>query len=180
MTFFPFFENIDNKTFLVIGGGRVAEGKVKRLSRFTNNIIVIARETNISEAAVITKEFEESDLDIADYVIGATDNNALNEKIYHLCTEKNIPVNIVDNPKFCTFIFPSLIKKGSLTIGICTDGKSPAVSRHIRKEIESILPENIDSIIEEMSVFREKLKEEVPNQKMRSEILKNKLIELIK
>lgn len=180
MTLFPFFENIENKTFLVIGGGRVAEGKVKQLKHFTDNIIVIAKETDISEAAVITKSFEEKDLNSADYVIGATDDNALNERIYHLCTQKNIPVNIADNPEFCTFIFPSLIKKGNLTIGICTGGKSPAASKYIRKEIENILPENIDSIIEEMGILREKLKKAVPDQKIRSEILKNELIELIK
>lgn len=178
MTLFPFFEDIENKTFLVIGGGSVAKGKVERLRQFTDSIIVIAKESDID--GFVQKNFEESDLEPADYVIGATDSNVLNEKIYRLCIEKNIPVNIADNPGLCTFIFPSLIKRGDLTIGICTGGKSPAASKYIRREIENVLPENIDGIIEEMGVFREKLKKEVPNQKERSRILKNKLIELMK
>lgn len=178
MTLFPFFEDIENKTFLIIGGGRVAKGKVERLRQFTDNIIIIAKESDID--GFLQKDFEESDLELADYVIGATDSNVLNEKIYRLCDEKNIPVNIVDNPKLCTFIFPGLIKRGDLTIGICTGCKSPAASKYIRKEIENMLPENIDSIIEEMGAFREKLKREIPNQEERSRILKNKLIELMK
>ncbi len=178
MTLFPFFEDIENKTFLVIGGGRVAKGKIKRLKQFTDNIKIIASGSDID--GYIQKAFEPSDLDIADYVIGASDDRNLNQEISILCQSRGIPVNIVDDPELCTFIFPSLIKRGDLTIGICTGGKSPAMSQYIRKEIDSILPDDIESIIDEMSSFREQLKKEVPNQKDRAEILKNKLAELMK
>jgi siroheme synthase-like protein len=179
MTLFPFFEDIDNKTFLVIGGGKVATGKVEKLKQFTNNIVVIAKQTNITNVNVINKEFSEDDLLLADYVIGATDDSAVNEQIYYLCKAKNIPVNIVDNPQLCTFIFPSLIKKGDLTIGITTSGKSPATSQYIRQEIEKILPNNIEFVLDEMSKFRQNLKSQVPNQNDRAKILKEKLAELI-
>lgn len=178
MTLFPFFENIEGKTFLVVGGGKVAKGKIKRLRQFTDNIKVIASESDID--GYIQKDFEESDLSFADYVIGASDDRELNKRISLLCQKQNIPVNIVDNPELCTFIFPSLIKHGDLTIGICTGGKSPAMSKYIRKEIESILPDNIENIIDEMSTLREQLKKDVPNQKDRAELLKNKLAELMK
>lgn len=178
MTLFPFFENIENKIFLVVGGGKVAKGKINRLKQFTDNIIVIANESDIDD--YIQKDFEESDLDLADYVIGASNDRELNKRISLLCQERGIPVNVVDDPALCTFIFPSLIKRGDLTVGICTGGKSPAVSKYIRKEIENILPENIESIIDEMGALRERLKAEVPNQQERSKILKSKLIELMK
>jgi siroheme synthase-like protein len=179
MTLFPFFEDIENKTFLVVGGGSVAKGKVERLKQFTNNIIVVAKETNITGVKIINKEFDDSDITLGDYVIGATNDSAVNERIYNLCKAKNMPVNIVDNPKLCTFIFPSLIKKGDLTIGITTSGKSPAASQYIRGEIEKIIPDNIEFILDEMNVLRQKLKQDVPNQSDRAKILKEKLAELI-
>lgn len=178
MTLFPFFEDIENKNFLVIGGGRVARGKIERLRQFTDHIKVIAAESDIG--GYIRKEFEESDLESADYVIGASDDRRLNKRISLLCQERGIPVNIVDDPELCTFIFPGLIKKGDLTIGISTCGKSPALSRYLRKEIESALPDNIEEIIEQMNDLRDTLKNEVPNQKDRAEILKNRLAELMK
>jgi siroheme synthase-like protein len=180
MTYFPFFEIIDGKTFLVVGGGEVARGKVERLRAFTDNIIVIAKETDITDVKILQKEFEDSDILLGDYVIGATDYTALNERIYKLCKEKNIPVNIVDNPELCTFIFPSLIKKGDLTVAIATSGKSPALSRYFRQEIESIIPNNIEDILDEMSELRNELKAKVPNQSQRAKILKNRLSELMK
>lgn len=180
MTPFPFFEDIDGKTFLVIGGGKVAKGKVKRLKPFTDNILVLAKETDIQGVCVLRKAFEENDLDLGDYVIGATDDCALNESIAALCRQKNIPVNIVDAPSLCTFIFPSLIKRGDLIVGICTGGKSPAMSQYIRGEIEQALPDNVEEILDELSDLRERLKQEVPNQADRAAILKKKLTELVK
>lgn len=180
MTLFPFFENIESKTFLVIGGGKVAKDKIYRLKQFTDKITIIAEETDITGFKVIKKQFEERDLTLGDYVISASNDRELNKRISLLCQERSIPVNVVDDPELCTFVFPSLIKRGDLTIGICTGSKSPAVSKYIRKEIENILPENVEEIIYKMSDLRERLKTEVPNQKDRAEILKNKLAELIK
>ena len=177
MILFPFFENIENKRFLVIGGGSVAKGKINRLKQFTDNITVIAEHTDIKGA--IIKPFEDGDIEKADYVIGASDSGELNKHISELCKAKGIPVNIVDNPKLCTFIFPSLIKRGDLVIGITSTGKSPAFSQYIRKEAEKVIPENTEEIIDELYELRNKLKKTEPDQKKRSEILKKKLQELL-
>lgn len=177
MTLFPFFEDIDGKTFLVVGGGAVAKGKVEKLRAFTDNITVVAPESDID--GYIRKAFAESDLDAADYVIAATDDHALNARIYRLCRQKQIPVNTVDDPALCTFVFPSLIKKGDLTVGITTGGKSPLTAQYLRAEIENLLPAEIDSIIDEMGRLKEKLKTEIPDRTARAEILKAKLAELL-
>lgn len=177
MTLFPFFENIEDKHFLVIGGGGVAKSKIKRLKQFTDNITVIAESTDI-EGAII-RPFEDSDLDGADYVIGASDDRELNHSISSLCRSKGIPVNIVDNPELCTFIFPSLIKRGDLVIGISSSGKSPAFSQYIRRELEKVIPDNAEDIIEELYTLRNELKKTVPDQKERAKILKEKLNELL-
>lgn len=175
MTLFPFFEDIDGKRFLVIGGGRVAKGKVRRLLPFTNNITVISENTDIDLVPVIRRAFRESDILSGDYIIAATDSEETNARIFALCQKHSKPVNTVDDPEKCTFIFPSLIKKGDLVIGISTTGKSPALSKHVRQQIEAGLDSDIEKVLDKMGLLRVRLKALVPDQRTRSEILKKAL-----
>lgn len=154
MTVYPLFENIDGRTFLIIGGGKVAAGKVRRLLQFTNRIVVVAEETEITGVKVLRKTYEPTDLERGDYVIVATSNRALNKEIAQECRAQRIPVNVVDDPELCTFLFPSVIKKGDLTIGISTGGTSPAYAQQLRREIEESLPEDIAPILERMARLR--------------------------
>ena len=175
MTLFPFFEDIDGKRFVVIGGGKVAKGKVRRLLPFTNNITVISENTDIDLVPVIRRAFRESDILSGDYIIAATDSEETNARIFALCQKHSKPVNTVDDPEKCTFIFPSLIKKGDLVIGISTTGKSPALSKHVRQQIEAGLDSDIEKVLDKMGLLRVRLKALVPDQRTRSEILKKAL-----
>ena len=74
-------------------------------------------------------------------VISATDDEALNKSIYETCQEKGIPVNVVDNPKFCDLIFPAVVKRNALTVSVSSDGKAPFLSGHLRMVLENIFPE---------------------------------------
>ncbi len=175
MTLFPFFEDIDGKRFVVIGGGRVAKGKVRRLLPFTHNITVISENTDIDFVPVIRRNFTESDILSGDYIIAATDSEETNGRIFELCKKHAKPVNTVDDPEKCTFIFPSLIKRGELVIGISTTGKSPALSKHLRQQFEAGLDGDIEKVLDKMGLLRLRLKKLIPDQKTRSEILKRAL-----
>ena len=175
MTLFPFFEDIDGKRFVVIGGGKVAKGKVRRLLLFTDNITVISENTDIDFVPVIKRSFTESDILSGDYIIAATDSEETNGRIFALCKKYRKPVNTVDDPEKCTFIFPSLIKRGELVIGISTTGKSPALSKKLRQQFESGLDGDIEKVLDKMGLLRLRLKELVPDQNTRSEILKQAL-----
>ncbi len=175
MTLFPFFEDIDGRRFVVIGGGRVAKGKVRRLLPFTDNITVISENTDIDFVPVIRRNFTESDILSGDYIIAATDSEKTNERIFELCKKHQKPVNTVDDPEKCTFIFPSLIKRGELVIGISTTGKSPALSKHLRQQIEAGLDGDIEKVLDKMGLLRQRLKKLISDQKTRSEILKRAL-----
>ena len=175
MTLFPFFEDIDGKRFVVIGGGRVAKGKVRRLLPFTDKITVICENTDIDFVPVIRRSFRESDILSGDYIIAATDSEETNARIFELCKKHEKPVNTVDDPEKCTFLFPSLIKRGNLVVGISTTGKSPAFSKHLRQQIEAGLDGDIEKVLDKMGLLRFRLKELVPEQKTRSEILKRAL-----
>ncbi|MCD7828472.1 MAG: bifunctional precorrin-2 dehydrogenase/sirohydrochlorin ferrochelatase [Clostridiales bacterium] len=178
MTLFPFFEDIENKSFLIVGGGKVAKEKKDKLSLFTDKITVVAENTELTGVHVIKRKFKESDIDAADVVICASDDNELNSHIAALCRKKNIPVNVADNPSLCTFIFPALIKQGDLTVGIATAGKSPVYSAYIKKEFEKVIPDNTEKIIDELWLLKNQLKYTVPKQSERAKILKKKLSEL--
>ena len=187
MTLFPFYQNIEDKTFLVVGGGAVAKEKLEKLRLFTDRIIVVARETDLTIeeglaggiTALDIRPFEAEDLKRADYVIGATDDRVLNRQIYDRCQEKGIPVNVVDDPELCTFIFPSLVKRGDLVVGITTGGKSPAFGQIVRRRLEAELPDNTEQIIDDLYAYKQKLKETVPEQKERAKLVKAKLQKLL-
>ncbi len=176
MTYFPFFTDIEGKTFLIVGGGKVAAEKVSRLRAFTNRIVVISENftapaESFADAELIKKRFEDADTGRADYCISATDDRALNRHISELCKEKGIPVNVVDDKELCTFIFPALVKRGDLVVGVTTSGKSPAYASRLRKDIEKILPDDIDEILRQMGELREMPLSAEERKKRLSELL---------
>ncbi|MBP3474943.1 MAG: bifunctional precorrin-2 dehydrogenase/sirohydrochlorin ferrochelatase [Lachnospiraceae bacterium] len=175
MTLFPFYEDIEGKTFLVIGGGKVAKEKIGRLRLFTDKIIVVAKETDIRDADVRQKAFEDSDLALGDICIVATPDRQLNSHIAALCQKQGIPVNVVDDRNLCSFIFPSIVKRGDLTVSITTAGKSPAYAQKLRREIEAALPEHIEDILDRMEKLRGIVPEYIIEQRTRGNLYKQLL-----
>ncbi len=162
MAVFPLFVDLKGKRCIVIGGGEVASRKVEILLRFEAQLIIIAPEISSyileleeqEKATVIRGEYHEQDLEMASLVIAATSSKAVNERVYRDAASRNIPVNIVDAPELCTFIFPSVVKRGALTIGISTSGEYPALSKKIRKITEDIFHEDYSEILELLSQYR--------------------------
>jgi len=68
--------------------------------------------------------------------------------------EMKIPVNCVDSPELCSFIFPALIVEGDLCVGINTAGRAPAVSSALRQYIQKIIPSKISALIDEVDAIR--------------------------
>lgn len=179
MTVFPLFENIDRKTFLIVGGGAVAKRKVERLLAFTSRIIVIAEETDITGVKVLRRKLALADLELGDFVIAATNDRETNRAIAGYCSEHRIPVNVVDDPELCSFIFPSVVKRGDLTIGISTGGTSPAYAQLLRKTLEHELPSHIGGILERMGALRSVVPAQVPEQDRRARCYREILSQLL-
>ena len=177
MSYFPFFMKIKDKECLVVGGGMVALRKIEKLLPFGVKITVVSPAfcPEIEEMEGITcicRKFEQGDIDGMLFVIGATDDEAVNGEISALCREKNIPVNIVDDPKKCTFFFPALVKRGEFVAGFSTGGGSPLAAQYIRKKVEDAVPDGFDKVVEVLSAVREQVKAEVPDIKVRENIFK--------
>ena len=179
MNLFPFFENIEGRRFLIIGGGRTAKQKLSVLRRFTDRITLVAEETDLADDAgaapefrILRKRFAPEDLERGDYIVAATGDRELNREISRLAKKSGKPVNVVDDAELCTFFFPALVRRGGLVVAVSTSGKSPAYAGHLRREIEERLPENIEEILDTLERCRSWLPEILPEQKDRGMFLK--------
>ncbi len=178
MGYFPFFMELEGREGLIVGGGAIAWHKVKKLLPFGAKLTVVAPEITkeLLETDGITclqRAFQDEDLKEKMFVIAASDQKEINGQVSSLCRQQGIPVNVVDNKEACSFLFPALVKDGSLTVGISTGGASPAAASYIRKWLEAKLPENMDEILESLLEFRNLAKERIPDQKQREEVLKS-------
>ncbi|MGN0667482.1 MAG: bifunctional precorrin-2 dehydrogenase/sirohydrochlorin ferrochelatase [Huintestinicola sp.] len=174
MGYFPFFIEIKNKKTVIIGGGRIALGKVKKLLPYEPEITVIAplicdELMKLAGIKITQKPFDDSDINGAFAVIAATDDKELNAHIYLLCTQKNILVNTVDDKEKCGFIFPALISKKDVSIGISTSGKSPLFAKLMREYIEEELDENKLTAFEYMGKYRGYVKSFFKTEEQRKE-----------
>lgn len=173
MALFPFFIDIKEKKALLIGGGKHALEKIEKLRPFEVRLQVIATEVckEIEENSTIEllrREFSEDDLteDLA-FVIAASDDIELNHRISALCQSKRILVNVVDDQPYCQFVFPSLVARGNLSVGICTAGASPAVGVRLRKQLEELLPDQTEEILDWLASKRPYISEHIVNGKKR-------------
>ena len=172
MSYFPMCVDLAGRDCLVVGGGRIAAGKVHTLCSFGAKVTVIARDFPHGTAEfaaahapghVVTRQraFEESDLTGMSAVVAATDDGALNERIYHLCCFRQIPVNVVDRKDLCTFMFPSVVKHDDLVISVSTGGNSPALAAYLRRKLEEYVPAVYGDINRRMGEARTYIHEEL-------------------
>ena len=168
MGYFPFFMDIAGKNGVIVGGGKVAARKAEKLLSLNTHLTVIApeiedwfrtqekqlKENGAVPLVLVEREFEMADLAGANFVIAATDDEALNGSISAYCKSRQIPVNVVDDREKCSFFFPALVREGDLTIGISTDGQSPMAASWVRKEVSRILPSAIGDIVDLMGQIR--------------------------
>ncbi len=145
MKYYPVNLDIRHQSCLVVGGGAVGTRKVKTLldcgaavtvvsPEVTSPLSVLAAENRIS---LKLRPYRASDLDGVFLVIGATDSRDLNRAIHDDARKQGKLCNIADQPDLCNFILPSVIERGDLIIALSTSGKSPALARRLRKQIEA-------------------------------------------
>ena len=178
MSFFPAFIKLENRKVLVIGGGKIAGDKISHLLDFTKDITIISPKIDENVKNMIEKnrlvyidrEYQKGDIENFYIVIVAADDIELQKRVYLECQEKRILCNSVDSIEYCDFIFPSYTKRGDLIIAISTSGASPAFSKYLRRAIESLIPKNIENILNELKNIRSTL----PKGKERQKLLDSK------
>ncbi|WP_294386873.1 bifunctional precorrin-2 dehydrogenase/sirohydrochlorin ferrochelatase [uncultured Ruminococcus sp.] len=174
MAYFPFYIDIENKNILVVGGGTVALRKIEKLLPFKPSITVVSPKisTEILRLNVntINREFADGDLENVFCVISATDNEQVNAHIFDLCSAKNILVNTVDDKEKCGFIFPALVQKNSVTVGITTSGKSPIYAKYLKEQFLNMLENTNSDTTETLWQYREYIKENTVDEELRKKV----------
>ncbi|MDQ1336509.1 MAG: precorrin-2 dehydrogenase [Thermodesulfobacteriota bacterium] len=145
MSYYPIFQQLEGMTVLVVGGGGVARRKVETLLTFGAKISIISKEltselkqlVDNGDVRFLGEEMQDAFFDGVSLVIAATDDPALNHQVSVGARSRGLLVNAVDQPVDCTFIVPSIVRRGDLLIAVSTSGKSPALSKKIRKGLEA-------------------------------------------
>ncbi len=169
MESFPIFLNIKNKPITVIGGGDIALRKVKLLIKVKPKITLISKVIckELKEMLlehnhkIIKKSFQEKDLENPILIVAATNNTKLNKKISIIAQQKNILINVVDQPELCTFTMGSIIERDSLVISISSGGKAPVLVRSIREKIEMLIPQSYSELVKFAGNLRSIVKKKI-------------------
>lgn len=168
MALFPLFVELDGLDILIVGGGQVAKRKALSLAEYGALVRLVApkfcRELEEDGRFRLTRRgFLESDLEGASLVISATGDRELNRCVSLLCRERGLPVNVVDEPADCSFIFPALLRRGSLSAGVTTGGASPTAAAWARDRLAEALPEGFEDMLTALGEARPLVKERFPD-----------------
>jgi uroporphyrin-III C-methyltransferase/precorrin-2 dehydrogenase/sirohydrochlorin ferrochelatase len=169
MNFLPIFLKLAGKRCLVIGGGEVAARKVETLLRAGGDVTVLSPELGgtlapwVDEGRIahIRKAFEPADVADFHLAVSATDRRDVNEAVSRAAGQRGIPVNVVDCPELCSFIFPAIVDRSPVVIAVSTGGASPVLARLVRARLESALPAAYGKLAELAEKFRQRVKEAV-------------------
>jgi uroporphyrin-III C-methyltransferase/precorrin-2 dehydrogenase/sirohydrochlorin ferrochelatase len=167
MDFLPVFLRLQGQNALVVGGGQVALRKVQMLLRSGAHVLLVAPEISpevrkllaATPHALQQRGFADTDLDSVKLVIAATDDSALNHRVFELASARNLPVNVVDQPELCSFIFPSIVDRSPLIVAVSSGGNAPVLARLLRARLETLIPSAYGSLVQLLGNYRELAKQ---------------------
>ena len=174
---FPMFVELEAKPCLVVGGGEIAARKAAVLRSFGAEVTVVAPEMNGRDARWVQRGFEDRDVEGQTLVVAATDDVALNRHVSELCKARGIPVNVVDDPKNCTFVFPAIFRKGPIVAAVSSGGASPVAAKLVRDRIGRLVPDEFAAAVADQGARREELKRKYPDPQERKRICEEELAE---
>jgi precorrin-2 dehydrogenase/sirohydrochlorin ferrochelatase len=179
MSLFPIFLKLANKPCVVIGAGNIAESKIESLLTAEARVTVIAPDAlpRVQDRAAdgsltwLQRKYCEGDLAGAFLVVAATATPAVNRAVFAEASAADILCNAVDDPPFCDYYFPSVVRRGELQIAISTAGESPALAQRLRKEINAALPLDTGEWLMELGRLRREVTAVEPIGEPRKQLL---------
>ena len=165
---YPIFLKVHQLNVLIIGGGNVALEKLGFLLKFSPNarVTLLAKEFDPELLTLANKHnvniqqgaYHYFSLQNQHLVIGATNDHEVNKTIQKEAKVRNILVNIADTPELCDFYLGGIVTKGNVKIAISTNGKSPTMTKRLRQLFEEVIPDDINSLAENLNTYRQTLK----------------------
>ena len=180
MPLFPIFLKLTARPCLVVGAGGLAESKIESLRAAEASVTVIAPHASpaIAELAAAgevrwhQRPYAAGDVVEGTFlVVTATDVPEVNRAVYLEATGKSVLCNAVDDPPYCDFYFPSVVRRGALQVAISTAGASPALAQRLRKELNEALPLDLGAWLAELGNLRREVLQLEPLNEARKQLL---------
>lgn len=176
MAYFPFFVDLSGSRGLIVGGGAVALRKVQKLLPYGPELTVVAPELRrefeeLEGLELARRPFDEGDLEGRAFVVAATGDRQVNHRVAELCKARRIPVNVADSREDSSFLFPALLRRGALSVGVSAGGASPAAAAWARDRFAQAVPERLEDILQFLEHAREPVRQAVPDGETRRRLL---------
>lgn len=177
---FPILLNLEGRKCLVVGGGKIAAGKIPSLLRHGAKIAVVApravpaikHQARRGALNLHLRQFSPGDVKGALLVIAATNSSDVNGAVFRACRKHRVLCNAVDDPKHCDFFYPAVVRRGPLEIAISTSGRSPALAARLRRELGAQFGREWSSWVEHLGAMRRQiLDRQMPSSGRRQRLL---------
>ena len=154
--YYPVMLDLAGRQALLVGGGDVAAQKAGPLLEAGARLRIVAPtlaarlrdRVEAGEATWEAREVRDGDVDGASIVVCATDSREVNRRVYEEASAAGVMVNVVDDPELCSFIAPSVVRRGPLLLAISTGGRSPAFAKFVRRQLETAVGEEYGRLAE--------------------------------
>jgi uroporphyrin-III C-methyltransferase/precorrin-2 dehydrogenase/sirohydrochlorin ferrochelatase len=175
MDYLPLFFKLTGRPCLIVGGGEVASRKTTTLRQAGGKVTVVSPHLteslgklhDLGQIVWLEKPFAPEDVEGFTLVIGATADRTVNGQVFQAAQARNIPVNVVDCPQLCSFIFPAIIDRSPIVAAISSGGASPVLARLLRIRLEALIPPDYGSLARLADRFRQKVKRAIADGELR-------------
>jgi len=152
---FPLFLKLAGRRVLVVGGGRVATAKVRQLRASGAHVTVVApevapelaRDVEDPEMRWVRRTFVPADLEGAWLVVSAA-SREVNRSVAAAAEQRHVFVNAADDPAAASAYLGGVVRRGTVTLAVSTDGLAPALAGLLREALERLLPDDVDRWVE--------------------------------
>ena len=159
---FPIFLKLTARPCLVVGAGSIAEGKIVSMVEAEAEVTVVATRAServqqlAAEGAIQLqlRPYQSEDIQDMFLAVAGTDVPEVNRQVFADAQARNVLINAVDDPPYCDYYFPSIVRRGDLQIAISTAGESPALAQRLRKELNAQLPLDLGPWLMELGRLR--------------------------
>ncbi|GIP30058.1 precorrin-2 dehydrogenase [Paenibacillus sp. J23TS9] len=179
-TYVPIMLDCENRICMVIGGGQVAERKIKELLTGAANVTVISPSITVAlrqyhdqgKLNWLPRKYAEGDLEGAFMVHAAADDPEVNRLVAEEAGARGIIANVTDQPALGSFIHPSVLRRGRLLIAVSTSGAGPLAARAIRRKLEDDFGTEYEEYLDNLYDIRKMIQEQVSDPAVRQKLLR--------
>ncbi|MEM9257562.1 MAG: siroheme synthase CysG [Pseudomonadota bacterium] len=175
MDYLPVGLKLTGECVLLVGGGQVATRKARLLLRAGARLTVMAPDIGDELAGMVRESngllqyqpYQSDALEGMQIVVAATGDESVNRQVFEDASARNMPVNVVDQPEYCSFIFPAIVDRNPLIIAISSSGRSPVLTRILRRRIEAMVPAAFGRLAAFAGKHRKRVQQAIPDDAAR-------------